>query len=267
MVKVALCQTKVVESKTINIENAYRKISRAAFNGAKIIALGEMFNCPYSVKLFKDYAEDSDGETLQMMRKVCREWQIYLIGGSIPEYENGRIYNTSYIIGPQGEILDKYRKVHLFDVDIKKRVELKESDVISPGNKISVIDTKYGKIGVCICYDIRFPEMFISMTLMGAQMIFVPAAFNTITGPAHWTTLFRSRAMDNQLYVFGISPARNQEQDYEVYGHSIAVNPWGDVVYETQEFEEIVYSNVDIEYESMIREQMPFLKHRRASIY
>lgn len=267
MVKIALCQTEVFENKQENLENAYRKISRAAYNGAKIVALGEMFNCPYDPKMFKNYAEEGEGETLQMLRKVSREWQIYLVGGTIPEYSDGKIYNTSYVLNPEGNVIDKYRKIHLFDVDIKGQVEIKESETISPGYKISVVDTEYGKLGVCICYDIRFPELIRKMTINGAQMIFVPAAFNTTTGPAHWSTLFKSRAMDNQLYMFGISSARNPNSTYKVYGHSIAVDPWGDIIAEAQEFEDIIYANMDIEYENRIREQMPFLNHRRGDIY
>lgn len=267
MIKVGLCQTEVSGDKKTNIENAYNQICKAAYNGAKIVALGEMFNCPYNGELFKYYAEDEMGETLGMLKKVSRERGIYLIGGSIPEIEDEKIYNTSYIINPLGNVIGKYRKIHLFDIDIKGKIVFKESEFISKGDEILVVDTEYGKVGVCICYDIRFPELFRSMTLMEAKMIFVPAAFNTTTGPAHWGTLFKTRAIDNQIFIFGASPARNKDEGYKTYGHSIVVDPWGEILAEAGEYEEIIYSYIDFDYQNKIREEMPFLKHLRKEIY
>jgi predicted amidohydrolase len=227
-----------------------------------------MFNCPYSGEYFFKYAEEEEkSKTVEMLREASSKFGIYVVGGSIPEKENGQLYNTSYVLNPRGEICGKHRKVHLFDVDIKDGIRFMESDYLSAGEKITVFDTPYGKAGLCICYDIRFPELIRSMALMGVEMIFVPAAFNLITGPVHWSTLFKSRAMDNQVYMFGISPARDYNGVYKAYGHSIAVNPWGDIISEASESQEIILADVDLSLEKKIREELPLLKHRKPEIY
>lgn len=268
MIKIALCQTKVVDDLKQNIKNAYEKICEASYNGAKIVALSEMFNCPYSGKFFPIYAEEeSSSKTIEMLRNASYEKGIYIIGGSIPEKENNNIFNTSYVFNPKGEIIAKHRKVHLFDVDIENGIRFFESDYLTAGDKVTVFDTEYFKIGLCICYDIRFPELIRKMTLLGAKMVFVPAAFNMTTGPAHWDILFRTRALDNQIYIAGISPARDYEGVYTAYGHSLVVNPWGKVVCEASEKEEIIYADIDVDLVTKIRSELPLLKHRRPEIY
>lgn len=266
--KIALCQLKVVDNKRKNLENAYKIISEAALNGANMVSLCEMFNCPYSGKYFLGYGENEDNsETIAMLKAVSRENEIYIIGGSIPEISEGKIYNTSYVLNPNGNIIAKHRKTHLFDVNIENGIRFMESDYLSPGEDITVFDTPFGKAGLCICYDIRFPEMIRSLVLKGAQIIFVPAAFNMTTGPAHWETLFKARALDNQVYMAGISPARDNNGVYTAYGHSIITNPWGQVINEANDGQDIIYADIDIDYENKVRQELPLLKHRRAGIY
>jgi predicted amidohydrolase len=268
VLKIALCQTNVVADKKINTNNAYKMIREAASKGAKIVALGEMFNCPYSGKYFFDYAEEeSNSTTVEILKNASREYGIYIIGGSIPEFFDGKVYNTSYVLSPDGGIDAKYRKIHLFDVDIKNGIRFIESDYLTPGESITLFDTIYGRIGLCICYDIRFPELVRSMALKGAQLIFVPAAFNMTTGPAHWELLFRARALDNQVYLAGISPARDYAGVYTAYGHSIITNPWGQVIGEAGEKQEIIYAEIDLDYEEKVRQELPLLKHRKPGIY
>lgn len=266
--KIALCQSNVVDNKKKNLENAHKLIYEAASNGADMVALCEMFNCPYSGKYFSVYGEkESDSETIEMLKAAASECNIYLIGGSIPEISEDKIYNTSYVLNPNGEIIAKHRKIHLFDVNIENGIRFIESDFLSPGEDITVFDTPFGRAGLCICYDIRFPEMIRSLVLKGAQVIFVPAAFNMTTGPAHWETLFKARALDNQVYMAGISPAREINGVYTAYGHSIIANPWGQIISEANEEQEIIYGSIDISYENKIREELPLLKHRKSGIY
>ncbi len=268
MFKIALCQSNVVDNKSENLENAYKLISEAALNGAEMIALCEMFNCPYSGKYFSDYGEkEADSETLGMLKAIAVEKGIYLIGGSIPEMEENKIYNTSYVINSEGKIIAKHRKTHLFDVNIENGIRFMESEYLSSGEDITVFDTPFGKAGLCICYDVRFPEMIRSLVLKGAQVIFVPAAFNMTTGPVHWETLFKARALDNQVYMAGISPAREENGVYTAYGHSIITNPWGQIIGKANEGQEIIYGDIDIDYENKIREELPLLKHRKPGIY
>lgn len=268
MIKIALCQTGVVDNKDLNIECMEKNVAVAAQNGAHIVALSEMFNCPYSGDYFSKYAEEgTDDKTVMGLRKAAKENNIYIIGGSIPELFNGNIYNTSYVIDSMGEIIAKHRKIHLFDVNIKDGISFMESDYLKPGKDITVFNTPFCRVGLCICYDIRFPELLRSMVLMGAEVIFVPAVFNMTTGPIHWHTLFKARAIDNQVYMAGISPSRSCEGINIPYGHSLVVNPWGEVISEAKENDEIVYATLDMEFQKKIREQLPLLKHRKPELY
>lgn len=266
--KIALIQMHVAENKKENISNAKQFIEAAASKGAKIAALPEMFNCPYSNIYFKEYAEEyPDGETIKMLSEEALKNNIYIIGGSIPEIDNeGKVYNTSYVFDNNGNLLAKHRKAHLFDIDIKGKITFKESDVLSPGNDITVFDTEWGKIGVMICYDIRFPEFARKMALSGVKAIFVPAAFNMTTGPAHWELSFRCRALDNQIYMFGISPARDESGCYVAYGNSIAANAWGEVIGKLEEKEDILFVDVNLDDIFEIRESLPLLKDRKSVV-
>lgn len=267
--KIGLCQMMVVKStKEENIKKAQNMICEAADKGAKIVALPEMFNCPYNNKHFREYAEAfPEGETIKMLSSTAKDKNIYLIGGSIPEIEDDKIYNTSFIFDNKGELIGKHRKVHLFDIDIKNGVRFMESEVLSSGSDITLVDSPWGKVGVAICYDIRFPEIIRIMALKGAKIIFIPAAFNMTTGPAHWETLFKSRALDNQLYIAGISPARNTNYSYVAYGNSLITNPWGDIIAKLDEKEGILIQDIDLEYIDEIRDSLPLLKHRRGDLY
>jgi len=268
-VKIALCQMEVSLNKEYNINKASKLINEAAKKEAKVIALPEMFNCPYNNKYFKAYSEKyPGGETLQMLSNEARKNKVYIIGGSIPEIdEEGQIYNSSYIFDMKGKLVGKHRKVHLFDIDVKNKITFKESEVLTPGNEVTTFDTEWGKFGVMICYDIRFPEFTRLMSLKGVKAIFVPAAFNMTTGPAHWELSFRCRAFDNQLYMFGISPARNEQSSYVAYGNSIAVNSWGQVIGRLEEKEDILIIDVDLDDIYEVRESLPLLKHRRTDLY
>ncbi len=268
MFKIALCQSRVKDDKSKNLENAYGMITQAASNGADMVALCEMFNCPYSGKYFSNYGEREDSsETIDMLKGASRDRGIYIIGGSIPEIDGDKIFNTAYVINPEGEVIAKHRKTHLFDVDIENGIRFMESDYLSPGEDITVFDTSFARVGLCICYDIRFPEMIRSLALKGAQIIFIPAAFNTTTGPAHWETLFKARALDNQVYMAGISPAGDDNGVYAAYGHSIITSPWGQVIGEANRGQEIVYGDIDLDYENKVRQELPLLKHRKPEIY
>lgn len=266
--RVAVCQLTVLQDKNKNIDNARQMITRAAAEGARLVVLPEMFNCPYIASLFPSYAETyPEGETFQMLSSAAREEKIYLVGGSVPEREGFRVYNSSFVFGPAGEMLGRHRKIHLFDVDLPGGIKVKESSTIGAGEEITVIDTGLGRIGVAICYDARFPEMFRLMALEGAKVIVIPAAFNMTTGPAHWDMVFRCRAVDNQVYVVAASPARNTAASYVVYGHSMIVDPWGDVVVRAGHGEQVISADILSERISRVRQELPLLEHRRNDLY
>ncbi|MDD4122628.1 MAG: carbon-nitrogen hydrolase family protein, partial [Eubacteriales bacterium] len=165
--QLALCQMKISKDKNQNIAAAELMIRKAAGNGAQVIALPEMFNCPYSNKYFREYAEPEDGETVQFLSALSKELDIILIGGSIPELSENNVYNTSYSFNKDGGLIGKHRKIHLFDIDITGGIRFMESETLTAGNDMTILDTEFGKIGVAICYDVRFPELFRKMTLAG----------------------------------------------------------------------------------------------------
>ncbi|BEP28622.1 carbon-nitrogen hydrolase family protein [Helicovermis profundi] len=265
--KISVCQLKPENNKETNIKKAEIMIREAKNNGSDIIVLPEMFNCPYDNKFFLDYSEEYPGYTTAWLSKLSSELGIYIIGGSIPELENGKLYNTSFSFNRKGELIGKHRKLHLFDIDIEDKIFFKESDTLSYGSKITVIDTEYGKIGIAICYDMRFPEYMRILALEGAKLIVVPAAFNTVTGPMHWNLLARARALDNQVYFVAASPARNIHSSYKAYGHSIIVDPFGNIINEANIEEGIISAKIDFDYVNKIRDELPLLKHRREDLY
>lgn len=266
--KLAICQMKTGENKTTNIQKAVSMIRESRLKGAEMAILPEIFNSPYDSSKFADFAEDGvNGETMKKISSLAKELEIYIIAGSIPEKEGDKLYNTSYTFDDKGELVGKYRKIHLFDIDIPGKISFKESETLSPGNEIVLIDTSFGKIAIAICYDIRFPELFRLISLKGAKLIIIPAAFNMTTGPAHWELLMRSRAMDNQVFLVAASPARNTDASYIAYGHSMVVDPWGELIVEAQEDEEILFTNLDFNKLDSIRKNMAFLEHRRTDVY
>ena len=164
-------------------------------------------------------------------------------------------------------MIGKHRKVHLFDIDVKGGIRFMESDTLTAGSEMTILDTEFGKIGVAICYDVRFPEWFRKMALAGARLIVLPAAFNMTTGPAHWDLTMRARALDNQVYFAANSPARDETGPYVAYGNSCIASPWGDFIAHADEKECILYGDIDLDYEDSVREQLPLLKHRRPELY
>lgn len=265
--KVALIQMTVVNDKAENLLNAKNKIKAAASKGSEIICLPEMFNCPYDNSYFKDFAEDDYGETITMIQSLAKEYHCIIIAGSIPEKYENKIYNTSYVIDDGGSIISKHRKAHLFDVNVKNGIAFKESEILSSGNQITVVSTPFTKIGIAICYDMRFPEVIRKMALEGAKIVFIPAAFNMTTGPAHWHTIAKARALDNQLYMVLCSPARNIKASYTAYGHSLIANPWGEIEKELDEKESILIHEINLKAVESIRNSLPLLKHRKPEIY
>lgn len=265
--KIGICQMKVEEDKDKNINHAEEMIRKAARNGSNLVVLPEMFNCPYENKYFPLFGESYPGKTTNMLADLAKKLGIYIVGGSIPEKDGDAIYNTSYIFDDYGKLIGKHRKVHLFDIDVEGGIKFKESDTLGYGESVTVVDTKYGKIGVAICYDMRFPELMRLMALEGAQIIIVPAAFNMTTGPAHWDILLKARALDNQVYFVAASPCRNLDASYHAYGYSSIVDPWGKIVSQAKDEECIIYGEVDFKKIQKIRNELPLLKHRRNDLY
>lgn len=266
--RVGACQMKTPMDKAAALAKAEDMVRKAAASGAELVVLPEMFQCPYDNSLFKEYSESPDDSiTLRRLSEWASAYHIYLIGGSIPENDDGRIYNTSFAFDPEGKRIGRHRKVHLFDIDVPGKIRFMESDVLSPGEDVTVIDTAFGKIGIAICFDMRFPELMRRMALRGARLIVIPAAFNLTTGPAHWRMTARMRALDNQLFFLVVSGARDMDFSYHAYGHTMLTNPWGDVVCELDEKEGILIADVDLDSIERFRSELPIMRSRREDVY
>lgn len=267
-IKLALCQMNVVDNKEKNMKTVRLMIEESISKNADFIILPEMFNCPYSNDKFIEYGEkEKSSETLSEISKLAKSNNAYILAGSIPEIEEDKLYNTSYLFDRQGNVIAKHRKMHLFDIDVKRKITFKESDVLTAGNDFTIADTEFGKVGIGICYDIRFPELAKIMVENGALILIYPGAFNMTTGPAHWELLFRSRAMDNQAFCIGVAPALNNDASYHSYGHSIITNPWGEVIAQASEKESLIISEIDLSEIKKVREELPLLKNKRDDLY
>jgi len=201
---------------------------------------------------------------------MAAEAKTYLLGGSIPEYvpDTKKYHNTSLLFSPEGKLIATHRKVHLFDIDIPGKITFRESDVLSPGNKVTLVDIPpYGKIGMAICYDVRFPELATIAARKGCFLLLYPGAFNLTTGALHWALQARARAMDNQVYVALCSPARDMEASYNAWGHSMVVDPNATVLVEADESEETVYADLNETAIEETRKGIPLYTQRRFDVY
>ncbi|KAB8222705.1 Nit1 Nit 2 and related protein and the Nit1-like domain of NitFhit class 10 nitrilase [Aspergillus parasiticus SU-1] len=276
--KLALVQLASGADKAVNLAHARTKVLEAAQAGAKLIVLPECFNSPYGTQYFPKYAEtllpspptEDQSPSYHALSAIAAEAKAYLVGGSIPELEptTKKYYNTSLVFSPTGSLIGTHRKTHLFDIDIPGKITFKESEVLSPGNQLTIVDLPdYGKIGLAICYDIRFPEAAMIAARKGAFALIYPGAFNMTTGPMHWSLLARARAVDNQLYVGLCSPARDMDATYHAWGHSLIANPAAEVLVEAEDKETIVYADLDNDTIQSTRKGIPVYTQRRFDLY
>jgi len=242
-------------------------VRQAAAQKPDLITLPEIWNGPYQQDLFPSFAEPRFGPSWQLLSALASEYGIWLSGGSIAECENGRVYNTAYVFDCAGNEAARHRKMHLFDINVTGGQHFLESQTLTAGNEVTVFDTEFCRMGLCICYDLRFPELSRLMVDRGAKLILVPAAFNMTTGPAHWELLFRQRAVDNQVFCVGTSPARDEAASYHAWGHSIVTDPWGRVVTQLDAAEALRVVELDLDLVDRIRAELPLLAHRRSDVY
>ncbi len=264
--KLALCQIRTETDREATMKKAEHMVAESAKNGADIVMLPEMFNCPYSKEYFRKYATLGHEDTVKEMSRWAAENSVLLVGGSIPETEGDKLYNTSFVFDRQGKQIARHRKIHLFDVDFPG-MHFKESNSFAPGNEITVFDTEYGKMGVAVCFDVRFPELFRAMAERGARFVFLPAQFNMVTGPKHWELALRSRAVDYQVFVAGCAAARYEGFSYECWGHSTVIDALGMVLCTCDEKEQILYADIDLQQTQSARQQLPTTSALRRDLY
>ena len=261
----AAIQMNAGPDKAANLECAERLVRLGAARGANLVALPEVFNWRGKRNEQAAAAESLDGESLTLMSRLARELNVHIVAGSVTEHvaDESRCYNTSVLLGPDGAQLAVYRKIHLFDIDLPGRVTVKESDTKLAGIDVVTSPTPVGDIGLSICYDLRFPELYRRLTFAGAQVIVVPSAFTFPTGEAHWEPLIRARAIENQAYVIAPAQFGLNIYGYSDYGNSMIVDPWGRVLARAADQESVVVAPIDLEYQHRVRRELPALRHAR----
>jgi deaminated glutathione amidase len=261
----AAVQMLAGNDKRANLQEATRWVRDAAAKGARLVALPEVFIWRGSKKLERQFAEPIPGPSSTALAELARELGIYLLGGSILEAisDSERAYNTSLLFDPAGKQIACYRKIHLFDVDLANGVSLRESQTRAHGESCAVVKTELGTIGLSVCYDVRFPELYRKLANQGAEVIFVPSAFTAYTGEAHWETLLRARAIENQTYVIAPDQFGKSANSFETYGHSMIVDPWGKIIAELPDGPGVISAIIDLDFLAKVRAELPALNHRR----
>lgn len=262
----AVGQWPVVSDWRFNMERAEHFLRHARDQGAHLALLPEMFQTPYDVAEIKERAEPADGPTLTRIRELATELALTIVAGSIPERVADRLYNSAYVIGPDGALLGVHRKIHLFDIDLPE-VRMQESAVLTPGDRPLVLATPFARLGVAICYDVRFHDIFRFFQREEVEVVLLPAAFSQTTGSAHWHTLMRARAIDYQVYLGVACPAPTPGAKYQSFGHSLVVDPWGTIRAEAGEDVEQLMVPLDGARLADVRRRMPLRAHQRPDLY
>jgi predicted amidohydrolase len=260
----AVVQLRASADKLANLEKAGCFIAAAADDGAKLIALPEMFNLYGRFESIVSEAEAIPGVTSDRLSAWAAQHSVFLVGGSFAERDlaTGKARNASLLYSPDGRIVARYCKVHLFDIDLPGRVTSKESQWIAPGVSTTTTQTALGRIGQAICYDLRFPELFRRLSGEGAEVIVVPSAFTATTGRDHWEVLVRARAIENQCYVLAPNQCGEPAPGMQTYGHSMIVDPWGRALVSLGEEEGYAIAEIDLDALDLVRAQLPALTHR-----
>lgn len=267
--RLGLVQMNSRSDKEENLAVAERLIADAAAQGAEVVALPEYVNFLGPRELHEANAEPIPGPTTERFAELARRHGIYLLGGSILERSGvaGKYYNTSVLFSPGGDILATYRKIHLFDVDLTGNVTSNESATILPGDRVVTAEVAGHTVGLTICYDLRFPELYRLLALAGAELIFVPAAFTLYTGKDHWHVLLRARAIENQCYIAAPAQIGPHDPGQQCYGHALVADPWGTVIAEAANRVGVVVTTLDFAYLREVRQQLPSLANRRPEVY
>ncbi len=257
-----------------NLANARQLVSAAAAVGAKLIVLPEnfaLFSAPLMLQLGQGETS-AEGRVRKFLSTLAKDFSVWIVGGSIPvasdvpatNNPNNKVYACCFVFDEQGIERACYRKIHLFDVDVNDvQGQYRESDSITPGDEVVVIDTPFGRLGVAICYDLRFPELFRVMFQRGVDLIAIPAAFTQVTGAAHWLALLRARAIENFCTLIGANQGGVHNPKRETFGHSVIINCWGEVVAEIDKGQGFIYFDVDEKQQQQIRQQIPIKSHQR----
>lgn len=272
MSKFAAIQMTSTTNLDKNLNYAEALIKEASDNQAKIIVLPEMFaivgnNLHDKLKVKEEFGS---GVIQSFLKDKAKKYNVWIVGGTIPINVQGdptKIRAASLVYDNSGNCVARYDKIHLFDVNLSSNEAYNESFSTEPGDKVVVVETPYGNIGLAVCYDIRFPELFREMANKGAQIITLPSAFTMKTGKAHWEILLRARAIENFTYIVAAAQGGTHENGRDTYGHSMIIEPWGEVmVAQDQSVPGVIYADIDLNHLEDIRKQIPVLNHQRLSM-
>ncbi len=253
-----------------NLDEASRLVNEAAERGAQYVQLPEYFNYHGPFSGFASAAETIPGSTTSRMAAIAKSRSLTLHLGSLLESSSveGQFYNTSVVIDPSGEIVATYRKIHLFDVNVPGAIVQRESEFVTAGDEIVVTPRNEYVLGLSICFDLRFPELYRSLALAGADVIAIPSAFNAVTGLAHWEPLVRARAIENHAFVVAATQVGVTDRGIATYGHALIVDPWGEVMAEAMSDEpEIISAQLDLSEVARRRAQIAVMDFRRPDVY
>ncbi len=266
--RAAAVQLNSSADKGRNLEVAELLVRAAAEDGAELVCMPERWNLLGDSATILDGAEPLDGLSLAAARSWASELGVHLLAGSIAERAEGheRLFNTSVLIGPDGEDVAAYRKIHMFDVEVEGTT-FRESDHDQPGEEIVTAPLDDLELGLSVCYDLRFPELYRILAVRGARVIAVPSAFTVPTGRAHWEVLLRARAIENQAFVVAPDQIGEAPPHFESYGHSAIVDPWGVVLAMAPDEECFVAADLDLAEQQRMREKLPALANRRPGAY
>jgi deaminated glutathione amidase len=259
----AAVQLNSCPDKDANRRKAETLVRAAAARGAVLVVLPEVFfwRGPRAEEV--DAAEPIPGPTVEYLAALARDLRVHIVAGSILERVPGqdKVFNTSTVFNQQGELIARYRKLHLFDVDIPGQVSIRESDTRVRGAETVIVRTDIGVIGLSVCYDLRFPELYRRLVRDGAEIVCLPSAFTFPTGAAHWEVLVRARAIENQVYVVAADQFGRSPGGFNDYGHSLIVDPWGTPVAQAPDGENVIVAEIDLDYLHRVRRDLPCLEH------
>jgi predicted amidohydrolase len=264
--RVAAVQLNSSDEKARNVAAAERLVRDACADGAELVALPEKWNLLAGGEALLAGAEALDGPSLGAAREWAAELGIHLLAGSIAERADEKAFNTSVLIGPEGSDLAVYRKIHMFDVDVGG-VAYRESEHEQAGSEIVTAAAGELAVGLTVCYDLRFPELFRILAVRGARLIAVPSAFTSTTGRDHWQVLLRARAIENQAFVLAPNQVGTAPPHFDSYGHSSIVGPWGEVLASVAEGEGFAAADIDLSAQDEVRDSLPSLANRRPDAY
>ncbi len=264
--RIALCQTNCGEDVGANEAQVFGLLDGAVIETPDLVALPEVWPCQGSAQQVRAAAEPIPGPRSERLAEVARRHGVWVHGGSVLELDGDRVFNTSVLFDRDGNLVATYRKIHLFDADPPGGVPSRESSLFAPGEQVVTAESEFGRVGLSVCYDVRFPELYRQMAVQGATILFVPAAFREETGRDHWDVLVRARAIEDQAFVVAAAqwgPWGPPGRERRNHGNSLVVDPWGRVVARAADGVGVTVAEIDLGEVDRVRGILPALHHRR----